>query len=96
MAMNPSRWVAGVRVPGRGGVRWTPLVDLAGLDAEAWNESRAATARKKLERGMEPPPIDVYVYPDLKRVSLSDGNHRLVAAREAGKPSIRVRWVIVR
>lgn len=68
----------------------TISIPIAEIVAEPWDERRMADARRLLAEGHTPPPVKAV------RLSLSDkgvyhlcdGNHRCVAAREAGHREI--------
>lgn len=65
--------------------------------AVAWSPGRLARARRLLDEGSKPPPIVVERY-RIKRTSrywyvLTDGNHRTMAARMAGREKIKAHVV---
>lgn len=70
--------------------RTIPL-PLSSMLAEAWKPSRLADCRQKLAEGKQAPPVAVVGLRIGKRTfySLTDGNHRVVAARAVGKTHIQ-------
>jgi uncharacterized ParB-like nuclease family protein len=60
------------------------------LLAEAWSPTRLARCRRLLEGGEKPPPISAIGlrYRGTTWYGVDDGNHRVVAAREAGKARV--------
>lgn len=59
--------------------------------AEAWRPDRLARCAALLAEGSEAPPVSAIAYRLGKSLffDLSDGNHRVIAARHAGRKTIR-------
>lgn len=63
----------------------TEMVPIEQIVAEPWDKVRMDRARKLLAKGQSPPPITVvrYLVHGQAIYQVSDGNHRVAAAREA-------------
>jgi hypothetical protein len=71
----------------------TASISIQRVLAEAWNDARLERARTRLAAGEIAPPISVvrhWLHGQAFYV-VSDGNHRTVAAKEAGRCRIRAR-----
>lgn len=71
--------------------RWIPIAKVV---AQAWHPGRLADCQCKLAEGGTAPPISAEEYQigNLKYYLLTDGNHRTIARREAGRHKI---WATV-
>lgn len=87
----PGQHVGVVALPPHEGIWVTPLENLGGVLATAYEE-RAASVRAAYLDGVALPPAVLEVSRD-GIVRLVDGNHRLAVARELGIEAIPVRWV---
>lgn len=69
-------------------VQW---IKVARVVAVAWNLGRLEDCRSRLRAGEKPPAINVSRYRISKKIfyTLSDGNHRTIAARETGHSTIK-------
>lgn len=70
----------------------TPLRDLTGLRPYLFSEDKLARAKDRYARRLAMDPIRIVVTRS-GHVYLSDGNHRLIAARELNLPTIRTEWI---
>ena len=71
-------------------IRQTGPIQITKIVAEAWSPSRLQDARTLRAAGREPPPVKAvgYALGSSRIYDLSNGNHRTVAAREAGETHI--------